>query len=66
MVTKIFGITIAGLVIIHGLIHMVGFRVYTQGTQVGGMPFKTSFLNGAFDLGVSGTRLYGLFWLLTT
>lgn len=66
MLTKIFIIGITGFVIIHGLIHLVGFRVYAQGAQVDEMSFKTTFLNGTLDLGVSGTHIYGLLWLLTT
>jgi hypothetical protein len=66
MLTKIFVFGITGLVIIHGLIHLIGFRVYGQGAQVAEMPFKTTFLNGSLELGVSGTRVYGLLWLLPT
>jgi hypothetical protein len=65
MLPKILVIAITGCVIIHGLIHLVGFRVYAQGAQVDEMSFKTTFLNGALDLGVSGTRTYGLLWLLS-
>ncbi len=66
MFTKILAAGITVFVIIHGLIHLIGFRVYGQGVQVAEMPFKTTFLNGALDLGFSGTRIYGLFWLLPT
>ncbi len=66
MFTKIIFTGIAGLVIIHGLIHLIGFQVYARGAQVEGMPFKTVFLNGSLDLGVSGTHIYGLLWLLPT
>lgn len=64
MVMKILVTAITGLVIIHGLIHLIGFRVYGQGGQVSDMPFKTTFLNGSLDFGVSGTRIYGYLWLL--
>jgi len=64
MVLKIITVGIGVLVIIHGLIHLIGFRVYAQAAQVAEMPFKTIFLNGSLDLGASGTRVYGWLWLL--
>lgn len=66
MFLKIITIGIAGLVIIHGLIHLIGFRVYAQAAQVAEMSFKTIFLNDSLDLGFSGTRVYGWLWLLPT
>lgn len=66
MFTRILAVAIAGFVIIHGLIHLIGFRVYAQGTPVAEMPFKTTFLKGSLDLGLTGTRVYGSLWLLPT
>lgn len=66
MFTKIFVVGITGLVMIHGLIHLIGFQVYAQRGQVAEMPFKTTFFNGSLDLGITGTRVYGLLWLLPT
>jgi hypothetical protein len=64
MFLKIIAIGIAVLVIIHGMIHLIGFRVYGQGVQMAEMPFKTTFFNGSLDLGNFGTRIYGWVWLL--
>lgn len=64
MFTKILVAGIAGLLIIHGLIHLIGFRVYAQGAQMDNMTFKTTFLNDLLNLGVFGTRVYGYLWLL--
>lgn len=64
MLAKIFTVVCIGLIIIHGLIHLVGFRIYGQGMSMEKMQFKTTFLNGALDLGASGTRVYGMLWLL--
>ena len=66
MFLKIITVGIGVLVIIHGLIHLIGFRVYAQAAQVAEMSFKTIFLNDSLDLGVSGTRVYGWLWLLPT
>ncbi len=59
MIAEIFTVAMTGLVIIHGLIHLIGFRVYAQGGEVSDVPFKTTFLNGSLDLGKSGTQVYG-------
>lgn len=66
MFMKTITIIITALILIHGLIHLIGFRVYGQGVSMEEMQFKTAFLNGSLDLGESGTRVYGLLWLLPT
>ena len=66
MLIKIIAIGIAILLVIHGMIHLIGFRVYGQGVQMAEMSFKTTFFNGSVDLGISGTRVYGWLWLLPT
>lgn len=66
MFVTILTACITGFVVIHGLIHLIGFRVYAQRAQVAEMPFKTTFFNGSLDLGLSGTRIYGYLWLLPT
>lgn len=66
MFVRIISAALAVFLIIHGLIHFIGFRVYAQAAQIAEMPFKTTFLNGSFNLGVPGTRVYGWFWLLPT
>lgn len=65
MIAEIFAAGMTVLVIIHGLIHLIGFRVYAQGAQVSDVPFKTTFLNDTLDLGISGIRIYGYLWLLS-
>lgn len=66
MLIKIIAIGIAILLVIHGMIHLIGFRVYGQGVQMAEMSFKTTFFNDSVDLGISGTRVYGWLWLLPT
>lgn len=66
MFLKIIAIGIAVLVIIHGMIHLIGFRVYGRGIRMADMPFKTTFFNDSLDLGIFGTRVYGWLWLLPT
>jgi hypothetical protein len=66
MLQKIILIAMAGFVVLHGLIHLIGFRVYAQGVDMQEMSYKTTLLNGSLDLGQQGTRLFGLLWLLPT
>ena len=66
MLIKIIAIGIAILLVIHGMIHLIGFRVYGQGVPMAEMSFKTTFFNDSVDLGISGTRVYGWLWLLPT
>lgn len=32
--------------------------------EIAELPYKTTLLNGRFDIGDAGTRVYGLVWLL--
>jgi hypothetical protein len=32
--------------VLHGLIHLMGFAVYLQLAEIEGLPYKTSVLNG--------------------
>lgn len=52
------------LFLVHGLIHILGFIVPWNLTQIRGLPYKTTALYGLFDLGPGGARAVGLFWLL--
>jgi hypothetical protein len=55
---------IAIYLFIHGFAHLVGFIVPWKITQIEEMPYKTTLLNGSFDLGDIGIRIVGIFWLL--
>ncbi|MCB0036256.1 MAG: hypothetical protein KDE51_19630, partial [Anaerolineales bacterium] len=50
-------------VIVHGLIHLLGFVAYWPLAEIGELPYKTTLLNGRFDIGSTGMRLYSLSWL---
>jgi hypothetical protein len=55
----------AGLVLVaHGLIHLLGTAAYMRLTEVQGLPFKTSLLGGAWEVGESGIRIFGALWAL--
>ena len=63
--TKPLIILLAVLLGIHGLIHLMGFVAYWPLKEIPELAYKTVFLNGHLDLGTDGTRLYGVFWLIS-
>ena len=50
--------------IAHGLVHLLGFVVNWQLASLAEMPYKTTLLAGALDVGATGIRAVGLLWLL--
>ncbi len=61
---KLFTIAMVVLLGIHGLIHLMGFVAYWPLKEVPELTYKTTFLGGRLELGVNGTRLYSVLWLL--
>jgi hypothetical protein len=56
---------VAALVIIHGLVHLMGFVAYWPLREVTELPYKTTLLGGRWDVGPSGMRLFSVVWLVT-
>lgn len=52
------------LLLAHGVAHLVGFLVPWRLAIPPEMPYRTTVLGGAFDLGSVGIRVYGLVWLV--
>jgi len=52
------------LLLIHGLIHFLGFIAYWQIAELEDLPYKTTLIFGAIDIGDGGIRVFGLFWVL--
>lgn len=52
------------LIIIHGLIHLLGFVAYWPLGEIAELPYKTTFLNGRLNLSQTGMRLFSVLWLL--
>jgi hypothetical protein len=48
---------------LHGVAHAVGFTASWQLVASADVPFTTTILNGAIDVGAGGTRLIGVLWL---
>ena len=57
----------AFFVFAHGLVHLIGVVVYWQLAEVEDFPpYKTTLLNGRWEIGDIGMRIYGLAWLIAT
>lgn len=56
-------LTVAAVVLIlHGLIHFMGTTSYLQLADLPELPYKTTVLDGRWDLGESGVAVYGVLW----
>jgi hypothetical protein len=51
------------VLVVHGLIHLIGFLVPWELAVVEGFPYRTTVLGGALELGDAGARVLGLAWL---
>jgi hypothetical protein len=55
---------VAGVLIGHGLIHLLGVTAYLKLAEVPGLPYKTTLLHGRWALGDTGMRVFGVLWLV--
>ena len=53
----------AGIVGIHGLIHLMGFVAYWPLGEIAALPYKTTLLDGRWNLGETGIRYFSAIWL---
>ena len=63
--SRIFLILTVAVLIIHGLIHLMGFVAYWPLATLSELPYKTTVLNGRFNLGTIGIRGFSVLWLIT-
>jgi len=56
----VFGV----ILILHGLVHLLGFALYWKLTDIEGLTYKTTFLGGRINLGEINMKIYGALWLL--
>jgi hypothetical protein len=61
---RVLVIVAASVLVLHGLIHLMGTAAYLKVASVAGIPYKTTVLNGQWDVGANGIRVFGLFWAL--
>ncbi|MFQ6089129.1 MAG: ABC transporter permease [Candidatus Methanofastidiosia archaeon] len=57
-------IIVAIVLIVHGLVHLLGFVVPWRLATVEGFAYKTTLLSDNLDVGDAGIRVVGLLWLL--
>ena len=53
------------VLLIHGLIHLLGFIVPWRLAEIKDLQYKTTVLAGKIDMGESGMKIIGILWLLT-
>lgn len=58
-------IAVAVILMLHGLIHLMGFVAYWPLKELPEIAYKTTFLDGRLELGSNGTRIYSVLWLVT-
>lgn len=59
-----FTYILAGLLIFHGLVHILGFLIFFEITEVETLQYSTKVLGGRVDIGKIGIRILGIIWLL--
>ncbi|KAA3660070.1 MAG: ABC transporter permease [Chloroflexi bacterium] len=62
--SKIFLYAFVGVAVIHGLIHLMGLVAYWPLGEIAELPYKTVLVNGRFNLGATGMRLFSSIWLI--
>ncbi|MGY2896394.1 hypothetical protein [Deinococcus sp. UYEF24] len=50
------------ILVLHGLIHLLGFFSYLRLATVPTLPYTTSVLGGRLELGSAGMNIFGLAW----
>jgi len=55
---------LAVLLTVHAVAHLVGFVVPWRLMTSAEVPYRTTILSGAIDIGATGVRLLGVGWLL--
>jgi hypothetical protein len=57
-------VVLAMALVLHGLIHLIGFVVPWRITELSGYPYTTTVIWGRIDVGNGGARALGIGWLL--
>jgi len=59
---KLYHFLFVVILILHGLIHLMGTIAYLQLGTFEKLPYKTTLLNGSWDVGQSGIAVFGALW----
>lgn len=55
-------IVLGAILILHGLIHLLGFVAYLRLASIETLSYRTDLLSGALEVGEVGAMIYGLLW----
>ncbi len=61
---RILFMAAAVFLILHGLIHLLGTTAYWQLGKIAAVPYKTTLLGGAWDVGDTAILVFGALWLV--
>jgi hypothetical protein len=50
--------------VLHGLVHLMGFFAYWPLATIPDLPYKTAVLAGQLELGAVGIQIFSIFWLI--
>jgi len=53
----------ATIVVVHGLIHLLGFVAYWPLGDVPSLPYKTALFEGRLEVGAAGMQIFAVLWL---
>ena len=56
-------LTAAAIVVVHGLIHLLGFVAYWPLGDVPSLPYKTVLFEGRLEVGAAGMQIFAVLWL---
>ncbi len=59
---KLYHFIFVVILILHGLIHLMGTIAYIQLGTFEELPYKTTLLNGSWDVGQTGIAIFGALW----
>jgi hypothetical protein len=62
---KILSLVFVIILILHGLIHLMGTLTYIQLGTIEELAYKTTLLDGRWDVGQTGIALFGALWAVT-
>lgn len=62
VVRKVLRYAVGLFVALHGVVHLMGTGVYLRLTTIEGLPYETTVLSGAVDLGTTGIAVFGVLW----
>jgi hypothetical protein len=55
---------LGAVLLLHGAVHGLGAAAYLRLAEITGLPYKTTLLAGAWEVGPGGIRLFGVLWAL--